>query len=320
VGEPLALTGARGGGGGAARGRRDAGRRSGGHTLSTRGRRLALALGALALAPPVWGFLIEPALLRNEDYELAVPRWPAACDGLRVAVLADLHVGSPGNGPDKLERVVALTQRARPDLVLLAGDYVIHGVVGGRFAAPEEIAPALARLAAPLGVWAVLGNHDWWLDGPRVRAAFEAVGIRFLEDAAARVGEGGCAFWLVGVSDLWEGRHDVRGALAQVDDGAPVVLFTHNPDVFPEVPARVELTIAGHTHGGQVYLPGIGRPIVPSAYGERYAIGHVVEQGRHLFVSSGLGTSILPVRFLVPPEVSVLTLRAPGRRVARWPW
>lgn len=235
-------------------------------------------------------------------------------------MLADLHVGSPGNGPGKLERVVALTQRARPDLVLLAGDYVIHGVVGGRFAAPEEIAPALAPLTAPLGVWAVLGNHDWWLDGPRVRAALESVGIRFLEDAAARVGAGDCAFWLVGVSDFWEGRHDVRGALAQVDDGAPVVLFTHNPDVFPEVPARVELTIAGHTHGGQVYLPGIGRPIVPSEYGERYAIGHVVEQGRHLFVSSGLGTSILPVRFLVPPEVSVLTLRARGSRVARWPW
>jgi predicted MPP superfamily phosphohydrolase len=89
-----------------------------------------------------------------------------------------------------------------------------------------------------------------------------------------------------------------------------VVAFTHNPDLFPDVPARVALTIAGHTHGGQVFLPWLGRPVVPSRYGERYAIGHVVENGRHLFVSPGLGTSIVPVRFRVPPEVSVLILRS----------
>ena len=98
----------------------------------------------------------------------------------------------------------------------------------------------------------------------------------------------------------------LSAALAAVPDEAPVLVFTHNPDLFPEIPERVSLTIAGHTHGGQVYLPGIGRPIVPSRYGERFAIGHVVERGRHLFVSSGLGTSILPVRFLVPPEVAAI--------------
>jgi predicted MPP superfamily phosphohydrolase len=279
---------------------------------------LVIAALAIAVAPPLWGFLIEPATLRNEDYEISVPDWPIACDGLRVAVLADLHVGSPFNGLDKLDRVVALTRRAEPDLVLLAGDYVIHGVPGGRFTPAEEIAGSLRQLSAPLGVWAVLGNHDWWFDAPRVRAAFEQVGIRFLEDAAAAIRSESCAFWLVGISDFWEGRHDVAGALAGVTDSAPVVAFTHNPDVFPRIPARVGLTIAGHTHGGQVYLPFVGRPVVPSQYGERFAIGHVVEGGRHLFVSSGLGTSIIPVRFRVPPEVSVLTLRS-GRGVGDLP-
>lgn len=275
-------------------------------------RALIVASSLVALSPAVWGFLVEPASLRNEDYEFAVPGWPAGCDGLRIAVLADLHVGSPLNGIEKLDRIIGLTQRAHPDLVLLAGDYVIGGVPGGRFTPPEQIAETLRALSAPLGVWAVLGNHDWWFDAPRVRAALEGVGIRFLEDAASPVAFERCAFWLVGISDFWEGRHDVEGALAGVTGDAPIIAFTHNPDVFPDVPARVNLTIAGHTHGGQVYIPLVGRPVVPSRYGERFAIGHIAEGGRHLFVSSGLGTSIIPVRFLVPPEISVLTLRSPS--------
>ncbi len=274
--------------------------------------KLVLAVAVLAISAPLgWGFVVEPASLRNEDYELAIPGWPTDCDGLRIAVLSDLHVGSPWNGLAKLEAIVALTRSANPDLVLLAGDYVIQGVRGGRFTPPEETAVALRQLSAPLGVWAVLGNHDWWLDAPRVRAALESNGIPVLEDAATRIHREACDFWLVGISDYWEGKHDVEGALAQVTDEAPVLAFTHNPDVFPDVPARVNLTIAGHTHGGQVYIPFIGRPVVPSRYGERYAIGHIVEDGRHLFVSSGLGTSIVPIRFLVPPEVSVLTVRSP---------
>jgi predicted MPP superfamily phosphohydrolase len=274
------------------------------------GLRVAGAVLAVALVLPLWGFVLEPASLRNEDYELAPPGWTEACDGIRVAVLADLHVGSPFNGLDKLARIVELTRAAQPDLVLLAGDYVIHDVIGGSFTPPEEFAAAFRGFPAPLGVWAVLGNHDWWYDAPRVRRALEDVGIPVLEDQARRIESGACAFWLAGVGDFWEGRHDVHAALAEVTDSTPVLLFTHNPDLFPEIPARVSLTIAGHTHGGQVYLPGLGRLVVPSRYGERYAIGHAVEDGRHLFVSAGLGTSILPVRFLVPPEVSVVTLRS----------
>jgi uncharacterized protein len=273
-------------------------------------RTFAIAGALLVAAPLVWGFAIEPASVRIQDQELAIPGWPAGCDGLRIAVLADLHVGSPFNGLDKLERTIAQTGKSEPDLVLLAGDYVIRDVPGGTFTPPEQIVSLLRTLSAPLGVWAVLGNHDWWLDAPRVRTALESVGIPVLEDAAAPIHRGGCAFWLVGISDYWEGGHDVPGALAHVTNDAAILAFTHHPDVFPDVPARVALTIAGHTHGGQVYIPFVGRPVVPSRYGERYAIGHVVEGGRHLFVSPGLGTSIIPVRFLVPPEVSVVTLRA----------
>jgi predicted MPP superfamily phosphohydrolase len=271
-------------------------------------RRIFLGLLLVGLILGSWAFLVEPSSLRVREHRVAVPGWPAGRSGMRIALLSDLHVGSLYNGPDKLEEVVRRANAARPDLVLILGDLVIQDVVGGRFVPPEEIAPVLGRLQAPLGVHAVLGNHDRWLDAQRVLSALERAGIRVMEDRAAKVSRGGPPFWLVGVSDHWTAPHDVRGALAQVTDGGPVLLFTHNPDVFPEVPPRVSLTLAGHTHGGQVYLPLLGRLIVPSEYGQRYALGTIVEKGKHLFVAGGLGTSILPVRFLVPPEISIVRL------------
>ena len=272
--------------------------------------RLAGALLGIALALAAWAFWLEPASLRTRDYVLTLPHWPAACSGLRVVALADLHVGSPWNGVANLRRVVERANAAQPDLVVLLGDYVIHGVSGGEFVPPEDVAVELAHLSAPLGVFAVLGNHDWWVDGPRMHAALEARGIPVLEDRAVPLARGECAFWLVGVGDFWTTPHDFARALAAVPEDAPVLVATHNPDVVPDLPARVALTLAGHTHGGQVWLPLLGRLIVPSRYGERFAIGHVVEDGRHLFVTSGVGTSIVPVRFMVPPEVSVLELGA----------
>jgi len=261
-----------------------------------------------ALALGVWAFAIEPASLTVRKYELSVPHWNVQLAGLQVAVLADLHVGSPFNGISKLNRIVELTNSLKPDLIVIPGDFVVHGVLGGSFVAPEDTAAALARLKAPLGVWASLGNHDWWLDARRVASALEKQNIPVLEDQAVQIRRGDTHFWLIGISDFWEGRHDIRKAMGRVTDDAPVLMFTHNPDVFPTISDRFSLLIAGHTHGGQVYLPLLGRPIVPSQYGQRFAYGHVVEDGRNMFVSPGLGTSILPVRFRVPPEVTLLVL------------
>ncbi len=112
----------------------------------------------------------------------------------------------------------------------------------------------------------------------------------------------------MGIGDFTEAHHDVEAALSTVTGNAPLLAITHNPDVFPEIPRRVILTIAGHTHGGQVCVPLLGRPIVPSHYGQRYALGHITENGHHIFITTGLGTSILPVRFLTPPEITILNL------------
>jgi uncharacterized protein len=262
---------------------------------------IVVALGA-------WAVLIEPGWVVTRETRLSIPRWPAAIGPLRIVALSDLHTGAPHVTVAKLDEIVARANAARPDLIVLLGDYVIHGVIGGRFVEPERTAAALRGLAAPLGVFAVLGNHDWWYDGGRVGRALSEAGIRLLDDTAVPIETRGGPLWIAGVSDLYTRPADVGRALAGVPEGAPVIVLTHNPDTFVRVPARVLLTLAGHTHGGQVNLPIVGRLIVPSEYGERFAIGHVRENGRDLFVAPGIGTSILPVRFGVPPEISVLTV------------
>jgi predicted MPP superfamily phosphohydrolase len=266
----------------------------------------------VGLALFVWAVLVEPGWVVTREIALPLARWPARLGSIRVAVLSDLHTGAPHVSVEALRRIVATVNAAHPDLIVLLGDYVIHGVVGGHFVDPEQTTAALRDLAAPLGVFAVLGNHDWWYDGPRVTRALEGAGIRVLEDAAVPVQVNGRALWLAGVSDAMARPADVGRALAAVPEDAPVIVITHNPDVFPGVPRRVLLTVAGHTHGGQVNLPIVGRLIVPSRFGQRYAIGHVSEDGRDLFVTPGIGTSIVPVRFRVPPEISLLTV-GPGR-------
>jgi uncharacterized protein len=270
----------------------------------------ALLLGCLSLV--VWAFVIEPDSLVVNEVAIKLPRWPPAFAGLKIAVVADLHVGSPHVDVYKLQQVVKTINGQNPDLILIAGDFVIQDVIGGHFVEPEVIADELKDLHARLGVFAVLGNHDWWYDGERVMRALNGVGIRVLENGVARIEQDGQSLWLVGLADLWTRRPDIRGTLQQVSDDGPVIVLTHNPDIFPEIPLRVILTIAGHTHGGQVNLPFLGRRIVPSNYGERYAIGHIEEAGHHLFVTPGIGTSIIPVRFRVPPEISILTLAQGG--------
>ena len=256
-----------------------------------------------------WGFWWEPRRLVVREISIELPCWRG--EPIRVALASDLHIGSPGNGIEKLDRVVARINQAKPDTVLLLGDYVIQGVIGGRFVPPETIADHLRALQAPFGVYAVLGNHDWWLDAPRVARAFNGVGIPVVEDRAVRIARGAAGFWLLGISDFWEGRHDVASALAYVKSEEPVIAMTHNPDVFPSIPDRVCVTVAGHAHGGQVALPLIGRPIVPSR--KRYAAGEITENGKRMFVTTGVGTSILPVRFRVPPEIVILRVSSAGR-------
>lgn len=258
-----------------------------------------------------WAFIWEPSRLTEKNYTLKLPEWPAACADYRVAVVSDIHAGAPYVNLKKIDRFVAMIQKQKPDLVLLPGDFVIQDVVGGSFIAPEVLAQHLKPLLLHTKVYAVLGNHDAWLDSKRVQMALEDVGIVVLEDSAIPITKNQCRFWLVGLSDYTEGKRQYHQAFERVPKSSSVLAFTHSPDTFPEIKKfNFSLLIAGHTHGGQVALPFIGRPIVPSKYGERYAIGHIHENNRDLFVTPGIGTSILPVRFGVPPEISYLRLQS----------
>ena len=275
-------------------------------------RRLVLASVLAPACLLAWALWVEPQRLVVNRAELTLPRWPKALGGLRVALISDLHVGSPFWDLRALSRLVERTNAEHPDLILLAGDYQINGVRGGVYVAPEPIAERLAALMAPLGVFAVLGNHDWWNDGERTRRALAARGITVLEESARRLERAGTPFYVAGLADQLTRPSNPRAVLAALPADAPVLLLVHEPDVFETFPREglsPTLTLAGHTHGGQVLLPLLGRRVVPSRFGERYAYGHVIEGERHLFVTSGVGTSIFPVRFLVPPEIALLTLR-----------
>lgn len=275
-------------------------------------RRPAAAALAGAGAVALWALAIEPRRLRVHRRELRVDRWPPALDGLRLAVVADLHTGAPHVGEGKVERVVSAVNRARPELAVLLGDYIDPEVALGGEVDPEAVAARLAAIRAPLGVVAVLGNHDWANDGPRVQRALADAGVTVLENAAVERQRGRARVWIAGVADAGARQPDVDAALAPVPADDPVILLSHNPDVVASVPERVALTLSGHTHGAQVNVPVVRERITPSRFGARFAAGHVEHRGRDVFVTRGVGTSRFPVRLGAPPEVVVLTLRAAG--------
>lgn len=302
------------------------------------------ALAFLGLSTTAFsGYAVAAAAFggRVARYAPELPRWPQGLK-LRLAVVADLHVCEPWMSVARVASIVEETNALNADAILLLGDYVV-GHRLGRYSKSVEArdwANVLANLKAPLGVHAVLGNHDWWDEigvqrrraGPtRAGRALESAGIPVYENKAVRLVKDNQPFWLAGLGDQWAfwpreqgyerfkrggnidytGVHDLPGTLAQVSDDAPVILMAHEPDIFPQVPERVSLTLSGHTHGGQIRVFGIA-PVVPSRFGARYVYGHIVENNRHLIVSGGLGCSALPVRFGAPPEIVVVDLGGGG--------
>jgi predicted MPP superfamily phosphohydrolase len=273
--------------------------------------RVAFAAIVLFLAGLVfWGFLIEPGRLVIQQQTIQIDNWPQPLDGLRIAVLSDIHVDNWFINEKKLRTIVERTNQLQPDLIVILGDYMSgEGWVRHRVE-PEVWGPVLKDLHAPLGVYSVLGNHDWWYSGVKVRRALEQNGIKVLDNESAQVDARGTSLWLVGLADLWTRPQRIGETVANVPEGQPLIALTHNPDIFPNVPQRVQLMLAGHTHGGQVRFPLIGAVIESSDYGDRWERGHVFEDNHHLFVTSGIGTSIVPVRFGLPPEIVILTLKS----------
>ncbi len=241
-------------------------------------------------------------MLSIEHHPIYLSRLPKAFEGFRIVHLSDIH-HSTFTSREQIERAVDAANRLHPDLIALTGDYISHE---RRFAAP--CAEMLGRLRARRGVYAVLGNHDHWTDAALITDLFRAEGITVLVNQGMRFEEGGEAFWLAGVDDTMVGLEDLTLALAGSSSDEMKLLLAHNPIILRRAArAGVDLVLSGHTHGGQVSLrsdpASSGRP-------RRRLLRGLGRQGdTQIYVTRGLGTVVLPIRYGCPPEVSLLELR-----------
>lgn len=255
-------------------------------------------------------------------YDLTSDRWQAP--PLTMACLSDLHSMRPWSPLKGLQEYVDDVNRMKVDIIFLLGDYVSAGMTPGLREHPERVAEILTGLDAPLGVHAVLGNHDWVDDklAPETDYATSAISQALVEaslnpliNTSRRITHGGQDLWVVGLDSQrgWArgkkraGRHNPDQAFADVPDESLAILLAHEPDYFVTGDHRPVLQLSGHTHGGQANLFG-WRPFTPSEYHQRYAYGHVIEDGRHLVVSGGLGYTHIPMRIAVPPEITLVRI------------
>ncbi|WP_426010845.1 metallophosphoesterase [Caulobacter sp. DWR2-3-1b2] len=284
--------------------------------------RLAWAVAGLLLVAyglGVWAFLVEPNLLVVRRVTIESRTWTGP--PVRLGLISDTHVAAPHVDPARVARVVARMNAQHPDVVLLLGDYAGSHESAATRAAPQrsEILRGISAfqgLNPRLGVYAVLGNHDWWYDGGATEQALVRAGAHVLENRALRVARTKGPFWVAGLADLDSKRAtpSYPVAMANVPTSEPVVVMSHWPDPFAQAPDRVALTVAGHTHCGQVNLPVMGRLVHASQASRQWGCGAYVDRGRNLFVTGGVGVSILPVRFRAPPEIVVVTLKGQDLR------
>lgn len=268
---------------------------------SLRGAGALAGVGGLTAGYGFW----EASQIRVRRQTVTVANLPAPFVGKTIAVLADFHHG-PLVGLDFIRRAVGIAQSLAADAYALVGDFAHKGTHTA-----EQLPPCLevlSALSAPLGVFAVPGNHDMQDRGRVYRDAFRKTPLTELTNRAVRVTADGAELWFAGVDDLYYGRPDLTAALSGVPAGA-VVLLAHNPD-FAEVSPdpRVGLQLSGHTHGGQIYFPMAGAAWLPSKYGNKYCSGLVAGPASPVFVSRGLGEAGIPMRLNCPPEINVLTL------------
>jgi uncharacterized protein len=242
---------------------------------------------------------------------LAVAGWPRWLRPLRIVFLSDLHTGSHAGDVRRLESIIQDAIQLAPDLVLFGGDYVNMQPLGGGRVPPRTIAAILSRLAAPHGRFAVLGNHDVFYGANEVAEALRAENIVVLNDEAASIRFEDTSITILGLPDGGIERPEPPTLLGGLPPQEPAIVLSHDPAWFADVRSGAHLTLAGHTHGGQIRLPLIGPIVNASKAPLRWTYGLVEEGGRQLYVTSGIGTSGIPLRIGIPPEIVLLSVNGP---------
>jgi predicted MPP superfamily phosphohydrolase len=270
------------------------------------GRRRFLATAASVVAGTLaYGFLGEPKHIRTTAIEIGISDLPASWDGLRIVQLSDFHRGKHVD-EQQVAKAGEIARGLSPDLVVLTGDFVT-----GSASFIGSCLDALGRIPSPLGTFAVLGNHDWWTNGSMIREALQEANIHVLSNAAVRLGKANAPLWLLGVEDLWSPAFSLNSAVHAVEDSGSTILLCHNPDVLPRAAKfGLDLVLSGHTHGGQVCLPGIGALMLPIEGDRSLARGLHQRGPTQIFITTGIGLVSPPIRINCPPEVAAITLRS----------
>ena len=246
---------------------------------------------------------------------------PASLQGLKIGLLTDLHASFIVSG-ETIRSAGRLLMAENPDLIVMTGDYIsgstkfLSGSIGQfNHEYLSKCVKALAHLKAPLGIYGVLGNHDFWSGPESVKAICEMftrqIGMVWLRNRSVELHKGGSPFHMLGVDDYWEESCSLTEACKGVDEDSVKILLSHNPDINDDISLagkRIDLVLSGHTHGGQIVMPFLGQPVMPSKFGQKYRAGLVFDGGRQTYISRGVGCLLAPIRLNCPPEATVLTL------------